>query len=103
MLSRVVLVVAMVVTEVSVVTPGVSGSRAAVVTPTSDSPELAPAQCGFVDVVAEEYFARGTCWLKLNHITTRLDGSSTVFGPEVVVNRAQMVAFFVASCTGRAA
>ena len=84
-------------------TPGVSDSKAAVVTPTSVSPELARAQCGFVDVAAGEYFARGTCWLKLNHITTGLDGNSTVFGPEVVVNRAQMVAFFVASCTGRAA
>lgn len=59
-LSRVVLVVALVVAAVSVVTPGVSDAAAEVVTPASVSPELAPVQCGFVDVSPEAFFAEGT-------------------------------------------
>lgn len=92
-LSRVVLVAALVVAAVSVVTPGVSDAAAEVVNPASVSPELAPAQCGFLDVTDEDYFARGTCWLKLNDITTGLDGNPEIYGPNVVVNRAQMAAF----------
>jgi hypothetical protein len=53
----------------------------------------APGTCDFTDVAPSAFFARSTCWLKANDITTGVGGVTSVFAPTRDMTRGEMALF----------
>lgn len=53
----------------------------------------APLLCDYSDVDKRDFYARASCWLKTQNITTGWGGDPLVFNPKAPVTRAQVAAF----------